>query len=247
MSVLAGCLIGMFLVNEVPQTGWEKAKIVSVMTTDTVVVEVAENPSLWVNLLGVGTPDSVDSRKETFLLGKPDINWLEKWIPPGTPVWMERRGATITGRPIVFLYRLDDGFCWNAFLVKTGAAYAREQLPFAEFSKLVSYEAQAKEKKVGLWEGYKPVVVAAPPIETSPRRIQTVFTPPNFVAPRRRTRPRYASQAAARAELDMMMGLMMMGSPYGSWADRTVSVRGYYRSNGTWVNPYMRRPPGMGR
>jgi hypothetical protein len=40
-----------------------------------------------------------------------------------------------------------------------------------------------------------------------------------------------------------MLGLPMFGLPMGQGS---VFVNGYFRSNGTYVNPYMRSAPGMG-
>lgn len=231
-----------------PKANWEKVQIVSVMSTDTVVVKTQTDPMLWVALLGVGTPESVDSRKDGFLYGLPDPRWLDRWLPPGTPAWMERRGETVTGRPLVFLYRID-GFCWNAFLVKTGGAYACRQIDFPEFRKLESYEALAKERRLGLWKGYEvkaetasSETVASTSVESnSPRsatsstsrpasRAQTVFSPPNYIGPGRKRR-HYANQDAARAQLDMMMG-QMMGQGFRGYSGYSGSSFG--TTNGPW-------------
>lgn len=238
MSVHA-LLLSLALLGQ-PNPRCERATIVSVMSSDTVVVSVDGDPSLWVQLLGVGTPETADARKDRWLIGLPDPRWLDRWLPAGTPVWMERRGKTATGRPLVLLYRMD-GLCWNAFLVQTGGAYATEQLKFPEFSKLSSYEATAREKGLGLWRGYaaakaeQAAVAPAPVVAARPKRTPAARpavasaggekTPPKVVSatPRRR-RPRYASQAEARAQVDAMMWGMM--APYLAGPRRAPSYGG---------------------
>lgn len=251
----------------------EKAVVKSVIATDVVVVEVPENPRLWVTLLGVGKPENADSRKDRFLSGQADLNWLQTWLPPGTPVLMERRGVSYLGRPLVILYRVEDKLCWNAYLIKTGGAFAQEQTPFPEFRKYLAMERDAKEQGNGLWAGHpksdaasvstsvialstgtavsdaRPNATSSPSSPANTRKVQTVFSPENFSPPKRKKR-RYASQEQARAEVDQMMGMMLQGiasggfgGNYGGGYGKTVRVRGYFNSNGTYVDSYWRRPP----
>jgi hypothetical protein len=164
---------------------------------------------------------------------------------------VERRGTSAIGRPLVILCRIEDGLCWSAYLIKTGGAYAYKQVEFRDFKKLLAMEREAKESGVGLWKGY-PVQPRASHLtarKARPFYAETVFSPRNFIPPKKR--PRYASQAVARAEFDAMMGAMYRGmygaGSYGAGGSfdpaKTVYVHGYYRSNGTWVEPYWRRPP----
>ena len=137
-----------------PKPNWELATVKSVICSSVVVVAVETDPDLWVGLLGVGTPETVDPLKDTFLIGKPDPDWLRSWLPRGERVWMERRGVTASGRPLVFLYRVGDQFCYNSFLVRSGGAFAARQVDYPEFDEFAGLERAAKERGDGLWRGY---------------------------------------------------------------------------------------------
>jgi len=137
-----------------PKPNWELATIKSVICSNVVIVAVDKDPDLWVNLLGVGTPETVDPLKDKFLIGAPDPNWLRSWLPRGTRVWMERRGVTASGRPLVFLYRVGDLFCYNSFLVRSGGAFAARQADYPEFDEFAGLERAARERGDGLWRGY---------------------------------------------------------------------------------------------
>ncbi|WP_422928035.1 thermonuclease family protein [Singulisphaera sp. PoT] len=163
MNALSTLLISLAIVNQAPKANWEKVAVIRVVASDTVIVDAADNPMLWVSLLGVGTPETDDARKDAHLAGKGDPNQLESWLPPSTDVWMERRGE-LNGRPLVMLYRQDDLFCLNALLVRSGAAFVREQVAFPEFSKLVSLETEAKRLGLGLWEGLEPPQAIKPQV-----------------------------------------------------------------------------------
>jgi hypothetical protein len=138
-----------------PNPNWELAKIKDVICSNVVIVATDKDPDLWVGLLGVGTPETVDPLKDKFLIGKPDPDWLRSWLPRGTPVWMERRGETASGRPLVFLYRVGDQFCYNSFLVRSGGAFAAKQIEFPEFAEFAGLERAARERGTGLWYGYQ--------------------------------------------------------------------------------------------
>jgi endonuclease YncB( thermonuclease family) len=252
----------------------EPVTIKTVVNTNTVVVATQDDPALWVTLLGVGTPETLDAHKPDFLVGKLDPKWLAFWLAPGARALMERRGESSSGRPLVLLYRLEDGYCWNAHLVKVGAAFAAEQIQFPEFGKLVSMEADAQHEGKGLWKGYSsraPTKPVREPYEvlgaTSRTQQAQGFDPSHFPL---HAKKRYASQAAARAEFSMMLGSAIgqyvaaapgqlnhvnagsvllnrggIGSPAnGSWNGYTQHVSGYTRKDGTYVQSYYRRPPG---
>jgi hypothetical protein len=228
------------------QTAREPVTIKMVINTNTVAVATQDDPMLWVTLLGVGTPESIDSRKPDFLLGKLDPRWLASWLAPGTRALMERRGESVSGRPLVFLYRLEDGYCWNAHLVKVGAGFAAHQTEFPEFGKLVSMEEVAQREGAGIWKGYSPAPPEKPalePVEVLAAVDQSVrvqsFDPSNFPRPKK---VRYKDQSLVSAYVNMMLWSSPMMN--GPWNGYTQHVNGYFRQNGTWVNPYWRRPAG---
>ncbi|MBV8318082.1 MAG: hypothetical protein JOZ53_24325 [Planctomycetaceae bacterium] len=138
-----------------PKPNWELATIKSVICSNVVIVAVDKDPDLWVNLLGVGTPETVDPLKDKFLIGAPDPNWLRSWLPRGTRVWMERRRATASGRPLAFLYRIGDEFCYNSFLVCSGGAFAARQVKFPEFDEFAVLERAAKGQKIAAYPAFR--------------------------------------------------------------------------------------------
>jgi endonuclease YncB( thermonuclease family) len=245
----------------------ERATVKRVITSNTVVVAVAQDPDLWVTLLGVGTPETPDAKKEAYLLGKLDLDWLRNWLPPGTPVLMERREESATGRPLVFLYRIEDKFCWNAFLVKSGAAFATNQAEFPEYDEFVAMESVAKKEGVGLWTGYLAWRLASTPApqESPAHSVQVPLTSkPLARKPTRRTEsfsatdstpqvttriPRYVRQEPSWfSPWSWSFGYWpSYGFGNGPWNGYTVHVNGYLRQNGTYVHEYYRRPPGTAR
>jgi hypothetical protein len=131
-----------------------------------------------------------------------------------------------SGRPIVLLFRLADLYCWNAHLVKVGAAFAARQIDFPEFEKLVSIEDTAQRRGSGIWRGYSTEPPPKPPVEpyefaanhesrpSQPRG----FDPSHFSRP---ARPRYASQASARAQNQEMMSTMIGQLDFGPQLNHT--------------------------
>jgi endonuclease YncB( thermonuclease family) len=230
----------------------EAITIRMVVNTNTVVVSTVKDPTLWVTLLGVGTPETIDPRKPGYLLGKPDLQWLASWLAPGTRAHMERRGETTSGRPLVFLYRLEDGYCWNAHLIKVGAAFAARQVDFSEFEKLASMEADAQHEGKGLWKGYSPPAPIRPvrePNEVVSGTYRTErpqsFDPSHFPP---HAKKRYASQAANRLANQQILGQMMQGGGNGFGQGYYVGPRqppGHYaggvgssHKGGTYINSY---------
>lgn len=276
--MITSTLLACFLMTpQPPNPNWELASIKNVICNNVVIVAIDQDPDLWVDLLGVGTPETIDPLKDRFLIGKHDLNWLQSWLPRGTPVWMERRGATASGRPLVFLYRIGDQFCWNSFLVSSGGAFAAKQIEFQEFSKFALMERTAREQRTGLWQGYQIPLPAHDPTAQSPIGYPEIGThaaqdsPPSpkpiqthHPVPTRssagspvstkttsKKRPPYARQDWSR--LDAMMNTVIYQALYGGGYGlgygafdpaKTQHVDGYYRSNGTYVNPYWRRQPG---
>lgn len=246
-----------------PKPNWELATIKSVICSNVVIVAVDKDPDLWVNLLGVGTPETVDPLKDKFLIGAPDPNWLRSWLPRGTRVWMERRGVTASGRPLVFLYRVGDLFCWNSFLVRSGGAFAARQVDYPEFDEFAGLERAAKERGIGLWQGYR----AQFPADSAGNRVADARdrAPSTSVhhavtgatvgaKTTHRKRRVYARQDWSR--LDAMLGNMMYqmlypppsSGGYGSGSGafgrpRDQIVSSYIRPDGTYVSPYLRSTP----
>lgn len=214
LSLLLALGLSLGLPDEPARPEREEATIRMVVNTNTVVVATVDDPMLWVTLLGVGTPETVDPLKPDFLLGKTDPKWLAAWLAPGTRALMERRGETVSGRPLVLLYRLQDELCWNAHLVRVGAAFAARQAVFPEFGKLASMEDDAQRRGLGLWKGYTFIEPTRPAREPAPVVADHVaarssiqrLDPAHFPRPVKR---RYASQAAVREQVGMMMGSMV--------------------------------------
>ena len=229
--------LSLALIGQSPQSRPEREVVTVrlVINSNTVAVATADDPMLWVTLLGVGTPETVDPEKPDFLVGKADPGWLASWLAPGRKALMERRGTSVTGRPLVLLYRAGDGLCWNAYLVKVGAAFAARQIEFPEYGKLASLGSDAQRQGLGIWRGYvaaeparaarEAVAVAMPGEQSGGYASVQRFNPANFPP---HAKKRYASQEAARYQLDSMMGAMMTPTLYPGG--------GYYRGP--------RQPPG---
>ncbi len=121
----------------------EIVTVQQVLATNVIIVATSTEKKLYINLFGVGTPETPDPNKHEHLLGKPDPCWTYTYLPSGTQVEMERCGTNYKGCVLARLFRIPDGLCWNDWLVERGGG-------FALVAELVGYEVAARE--VAHWD-----------------------------------------------------------------------------------------------
>jgi len=97
-----------------------------------------------VRLIGVATPEIVDSRHSEF---------TKQLVEGKTVVLRDELGGQdrdTYGRLLRYLY-LEDGSFVNAEIIKQGYGHAYAKYPFSHMEEFLLYERQAREKGLGLW------------------------------------------------------------------------------------------------
>lgn len=173
------------------------------------------------------------------------------------------------GHRPAYVFRVSDGMFLNLELVARGYAVVAHPAGHHE-SLLLAAQAKAKAAAAGLWVSGGPHAKEPPsPVAVAGLK-KTVDRRRQYLAGLRDFQATQAATLAAGGDGRMNMvanyyaqkysgSFGASGSGFASsalgpdsggfdsgWNDpaKTVHVRGYYRSNGTWVNPYWRRPPG---
>ena len=233
---------------------------------DTLVLQGQGADRPWVRLIGVGTPESSDSNKPEAFSGKEVPEVLQAWTrgisvrlvdDPGLPQTSgERRRA--------YAHRAPDGLDLGLALIQYGFAYARRDYAYERQAAYVAAEKKARDAGRGYWVKQMPVAFEMAPVSSAsstqaqsagPSRSGSTTTLNSIVSassesrpatasavPKQRTR-RYAPQPSGDNLGAPMLGSPMFGLPMGQGS---VFVNGYFRSHGTYVNPYTRSAPGMG-
>ena len=234
---------------------------------DTLVLQGQEGDRPWVRLIGVGTPESSDADKPEAFKGKEVPEVLEAWTrgisirlvdDPGLP-------QTPSERRRAYAHRSPDGLDLGLALIQYGWAYARKDYAYERQAAYIAAEKRARDAGRGYWVKQMTVAVEMAPVSSaSSTQVQSArpsapsgptvasgsvpsasseSRPATASAvPKRRTK-RYAPQPSGNNVGAPMLGLPMFGLPMGQGS---IFVNGYFRSNGTYVQPYTRRPPGMG-
>jgi hypothetical protein len=164
-----------------------------------------------------------------------------------------------------YVHRSPDGLDLGLALIQYGFAYARRDYPYTRQPAYIAAEDDARTAGRGYWPKLTPTLAPENPAPASPVVMSTITamsrrpavrsTPsaPSITSnetqssssasvPKRRTK-RYAQQPDPFAGGQGLLGLPMFGAPaFGN--PGSVFVNGYYRNNGTYVQPYFRRPPG---
>lgn len=211
-----------------------------VIDGDTIKLDCGET----VRLMGVDTPETVDPRKPVERFGK-EASEHTRAAVEGQTVRMEYDPANAMrghrdpyGRLLAYVY-LADGTDLSAKIIQDGYGHADTRFPCVEMDQYVALERQAREAKRGLWAPDEPVPIAtaahpAPSAASAP----PVITPPP-VAPVR-PQPTLLPPPAA-PPVAPYVPPPSYTTPRSSGG--TVHVRGYYRRDGTYVQPYTRRAP----
>jgi len=128
-----------------------------VVDGDTIVVEINDPPEGFkkkerVRFLGVDTPETVHPFKPVEKFGK-EASELTKSVLQEKWVYLafDRNLRDRYGRLLAYIY-LSDGLCYNAMQLKYGYAYVYTRFPFQFREEFKNHEAEARIKKIGLWE-----------------------------------------------------------------------------------------------
>jgi micrococcal nuclease len=146
------------------------ATVVRVVDGDTLVVDIAGDEES-VRLIGLDTPESVAPTRPVECYGTEASERMEKIVPPGTPVRLERdiEARDMYDRLLAYVYRAEDGLHVNADQITQGYA---EALPYppntAIADELAAAERDARTAQAGLWAacGSADVPVGPPPPST---------------------------------------------------------------------------------
>lgn len=120
---------------------------------DTIVVD-AGGVDERVRLIGINTPESVDPRRPVMCFGKEASAHIERLIPPGTPLRLERdvEARDRYDRLLAYVYRSSDGLFVNLAMVQQGYANQYTYPPnVAHDDDFRSAARSARDRGIGLW------------------------------------------------------------------------------------------------
>lgn len=128
-------------------------KVIRVIDGDTIVVEINSKKEK-IRLIGINTPESVDSRRPVECFGV-EASQKAKEILTGKNVGLETDSAVDErdkyGRLLRYLF-LEDGTNFNKMMINEGYAYEYTyDLPYKYQSEFRQAEKEARENKKGLW------------------------------------------------------------------------------------------------
>src|SRR5574343_54522 len=130
-------------------------KVVKVIDGDTFEI-VVDNENLKVRMIGVDTPETVDTRKIVQCFGK-EASKTTKELLLDRSVKLKLDDSQSKydkyGRILAYVYR-DDGLFINEYLIENG--YAHEytySIPYKFQNNFEQKEKIAREAKIGLWGG----------------------------------------------------------------------------------------------
>jgi len=127
--------------------GRELVSVRKVIDGDTFVLASGER----VRMIGVDTPETKHPKKPVQYFGKEASEFTRQMIE-GKAVVLEydwkRRDRY--GRLLAYVY-LPDGIFLNAEIIKEGYGFAYTRYPFKYLDEFRSYEREARESGIGLW------------------------------------------------------------------------------------------------
>jgi len=127
--------------------GRELVSVRKVIDGDTFVLASGER----VRMIGVDTPETKHPQKPVQYFGKEASEFTRQMIE-GKAVVLEydwkRRDRY--GRLLAYVY-LPDGIFLNAEIIKEGYGFAYTRYPFKYLDEFRSYEREARESGIGLW------------------------------------------------------------------------------------------------
>jgi len=128
-----------------------------VVDGDTIVVEIENPPAGFsrrerVRFLGVDAPETVRSSRPIEHFGRESSDMAKATLQERQVYlafdWNLRDRF---GRLLAYIY-LEDGVCFNAMQLKYGYTRVYVRFPFQFLEEFRQYEAEARAKKLGLWE-----------------------------------------------------------------------------------------------
>lgn len=131
----------------------EQATVKAVVDGDTIEVEMAGRRHR-VRLLGVDSPESVHPELPEQCYGKEATDALNRLLPPGTDIMIERDVELHDHyqRLLLYVYRRSDGLFVNRWLVEQGLAEAVFYAPNTHFRPEIQQARQrARTSGRGLW------------------------------------------------------------------------------------------------
>jgi len=129
-------------------------RVIEVVDGDTIVVSFPTGESEIVRLLGVDSPETVDSSRPIQCFGAEASAFVSEVIPPGTEIRLERdiEARDRYGRLLAYVFRADDDRFVNAELVRRGFADMSIYTPNDGYAELLEANLlDAKTRSVGLW------------------------------------------------------------------------------------------------
>ena len=139
--------------NESVSTSPNSATVKEVIDGDTIVLEV-QNQTETVRLLGVDTPETVHPSKPIECFGPEASAFTKATLAKGSTVKLLRdvEPRDRFQRLLVYLF-LADGTLFNQLLIDRGFARTLSIEPNTAFaSQFATYESNAKDRRVGLWQ-----------------------------------------------------------------------------------------------
>lgn len=148
------CFLASFLL---PGTAADlEGRVIRVMDGDTVKVTLKSGKTETVRFLGVDSPESYITRfGYTEFLGKAASRVTRNLLLGKQVLLKTRRNAESPerdrhGRILAFVHQGTVDIC--SHLVKIGLARVYRKIPSPRHDELLGYEAEAKQKKLGIWD-----------------------------------------------------------------------------------------------
>mgnify|MGYP001589683500 FL=1 len=128
------------------------ATLIRIVDGDTLEVSL-ENTSEKIRLLGINSPETVDSNKPVECFGHEAAEYI-KSLMPGKNIFLQKDKFAPDrdqyGRLLRYVYNGNNAFI-NLEMVKNGYAFAYTPGSLEHFSDFRYYEKQARDENRGLW------------------------------------------------------------------------------------------------
>ncbi len=129
-------------------------KVINVIDGDTVEIQLNGNQKVFVRMLGIDTPETVDPRKTVQCFGKEASNKTKELLfNKNIILELDKTQYKFDkyGRVLAYIKR-EDGLFINQYLIENGFAYEYTyNIPYKYQKEFKALQKQAKKEKRGLW------------------------------------------------------------------------------------------------
>ncbi len=172
-------IIGFLFLLFVPSVhAQDTFKVLKVVDGDTIQVDVRGKKEV-VRLLGIDTPESVDSRKPVQCFAKEASNKMKSYVTGKSVILVDdntQGNRDKYNRLLRYVYLPDSVRTFvNGEMVKQGFAFSYRQYPTKMLDKFNNFEKYAREHNIGLWSSCP---LTPTPTKTVVKAVIRKVTPP---------------------------------------------------------------------